>query len=108
MKHIQTFESFINEASSPEGPKTKKFFQLAGKNTVSETIKDMEGQEEEPSDALYNAMKQLGCSADLCTVVGEYHTDDWSGVLDAAKKAGLEYVAASDENGEAIVFNSKQ
>jgi hypothetical protein len=109
MKHIKTFENFINEAGPAEGPKVKKFFQQVGENTVSETIKDMEGQEEQPSDALYNAMKQTGCKKpEECIVVGEYHTDDWNKVLDTAKKVGLKYVEASDDNGDAIVFDAKQ
>ena len=110
MKYIKTFENFINEASASQGPKVKRLMQTL-KDVEYETIKDMEGQDEEPSDALYSAMKQVGCSAEECIVIGEYHTTDtvdWNSVLDAAKKAGIEYVEATDDNGSAIVFSSKQ
>lgn len=107
MKHIKTFESFINEVSSTESPRVKGFLNRLF-NTEHQSIKDMEAEDEEPSDALYNAMKQLGCKAEECYVIGDMMTGDWNRVLDSAKKAGIKYVKVEDDNGSYIVFAANE
>jgi hypothetical protein len=102
MKHVKLFEQFI--ATLTEGAASSMLSKL-GKGVEHETVASMMDQDEEVSKEIMSAMKALGCSAEECGVIGDYHTDDWNKVLKVAKSSGVEFIEVKDDNGSAIVFS---
>ncbi len=107
MKHIKTFEGFLNEAGPALGPKTKKF---DSKIQEWDFFTDADGGEEPLPAEWRNALKELGITADSAIVCFYDAVGDAQEVLDAAKNAGLKYVEIedSDAGSDGIVFSLKQ
>ena len=105
MKTVKTFEQFVAESN---GNKVAAMLSKLGSDVEHEIVADMMGQDEEVSSHILNAMKKLGCKAEECGVIGDYHTDDYNKVLKIAKASGVKYIEIEDDNGEAIVFNMNE
>ena len=115
MKHIKTFESFINEANAAAGmgPKSKKFTTNPKIDGEFYTFTDADGgsMDDELPEEWHAALKNLGLSADEAVVCFFDSVGDRNDVLDTAKLAGLKYaeVAGGDDGGSGgIVFAAKQ
>jgi hypothetical protein len=109
MKHLKTFEGFINEGNTSLGPKAKRF-----EATIKEwdffTDADEGGDEELPEE-WHTALKNLNIKADDAIVCFYDAVGDAQKVLDAARKSGLKFaeVEGGEDGGSAgIVFSMKQ
>jgi hypothetical protein len=105
MKTVKTFEQFIAESN---GNKVESMLSKLGNDVEHEMVADMMAQDEEVSGEIMAAMKKLGCKAEECAVIGDYHTDDYNKVLKVAKASGVKYIEIKDDNGEAIVFSMNE
>jgi hypothetical protein len=105
MKTVKTFEQFVAESN---GNKVESMLSKLGNNVEHEMVANMMGQDEEVSGEIMAAMKKLGCKAEECAVIGDYHTDDYNKVLKIAKASGIKYIEIKDDNGEAIVFSMNE
>jgi len=110
MKHIPTFQEFINESTITMGNKVKKFSQMVD-DLVDNFIDaaDLEDDGKLPKE-YYTALKTLGIREKEAMVCFSGAVGDWNKILDSAKKAGLTYTEVEDtETGDAaIVFSKNQ
>ena len=88
--------------------KASSMLSKLGKGVEHETVASMLDQDEDVSKEIMTAMKSLGCSAEDCVVIGDYHTDDWNKVLRVAKSSGVKFIEVKDDNGSAIVFSMNE
>lgn len=108
MKHIKTFESFLNEAVPAMGLRAKKFTDEIGQ---WDFFTDAEGNENgKMPDEYYIPLKSLNIKADDAIVCFSGAVGSWDEILRVAKKTGIKFVEVDDEEtGEkAIVFSAKQ
>jgi len=109
MKHLHTFESFVNEAARTLGSKAKKFTsKIKEYDFFSSAVKK---EEDNLPDEWYAALKNLGIKSEDAVVCFFDAVGDRNKVLDSAKLAGLKYVEVEDgEDGGSggIVFSAKQ
>ena len=111
MKHIKTFESFINEANSDLGPKTKKFDSKIDLWDYFVDADDNVAREENLPEEWHTALKTLGIKAEDAIVIFFDAWGDRNEVLDTARKCGLKFaeVEEGEDGGSAgIVFSFKQ
>ena len=115
MKHIQTFESFLNEANATAdmGPKSKKFTTNPKIDSGIFTFTDADGGDidDKLPEEWHTALKNLRLSADEAVVCFFDSVGDRNDVLDIAKLTGLKYaeVEGGDDGGSGgIVFSAKQ
>ena len=108
MKHIKTFESFVNEAKSlvkeSLGPNAKK---AVGDEWNWYT----DFEEGLDDDTPYqNAIKKLGIKPEDAIVIAGYAVDSWDKTMAKIKKSGVAYVEFADEAaGEpAVIFSAKK
>ncbi len=110
MKHIPTFQQFINESAITMGIKAKKFNKMV--DNFAEDFNDAESLEDNgklPKE-YYAALKTLKIQPADAMVCFAASIGDSGEMLDAAKKSGLEYIEVEDpETGDAaIVFSKNQ
>jgi hypothetical protein len=105
MKTVKTFEQFVRES---QGSNASNLLSKLGNDTEHETVATMMTQDEDPSDEILAAMKKLGCKAEDCVVIGDYHTNNWNKVLRTAKMSGVKFIEIEDDNGSAIVFSMNE
>jgi hypothetical protein len=106
MKHIKTFESFLNEAESL-GPNAKKAVG-ADRDEWNWYTDFEEGLDD---DTLYqDAIKKLGIKPEDAIVIGGYAVDSWDNTMTRIKKSGVAYIEFEDEDaGEpAVIFSAKK
>lgn len=113
MKHIKTFEGFLNEAEPPMGPKAKKFGSSREIDNQYDWFTDADGGEDTLPDEYQRALKTLNIKADDAIVCFFDAVGSAQDVLDAATKSGLKYIEVSgteddDAGSGGIVFSSKQ
>lgn len=112
MKHLKTFESFLNEAVNTMGVKAKKFSQMV--DNYVDSFADAQAKEKEEGGELPDdymaAIKNLGIRLDKAMICFSATVGDRNKILDAAKKSGLKYAEVEDsETGDsAIVFDMNQ
>jgi hypothetical protein len=113
MKHIHTFESFLNEAmvsGQAFGSKAAKFIAKIKEFDFFDEAAEKEDNGKLPEE-WYAAIKTLGISEDDAIVCFYDSVGDANKVLDTAKLAGLKYteVEGGEDGGSAgIVFSRKQ
>ena len=112
MKHIKTFESFVNEASVSVGPKAKKFADMidGATNTFAEAVKNEKEEDGNLPEEYFAALKTLGIKEDEAMVCFTAEFGDYNQVIEFAKKAGLKFFEVEDsETGDRnLVYSSKQ
>jgi hypothetical protein len=99
-------ESFLNEASTALGPKTKRF-----DNIIDEWdwFTDANGGEENLPKEWGSAIKSLNIDAKEAIVCFFDAVGSAEDVRDAANKAGLKFTEVDSDNGSSgIVFSAKQ
>jgi hypothetical protein len=107
MKHLHTFESFLNEGNNSLGSKAKRFTDNVGE---WDWFTDAEGADEPLPQSWHNALKNLRANADDAIVCFYDAVGSMEDVLDFANKAGLKYIEVKDGEGgsDGIVFSAKQ
>jgi hypothetical protein len=105
MKHIKTFESFVNEANTSMGAKSKRFT-----DSVEAWDYFTDAEDAVAADEYQAALKTLNIKADDAIVCFSGANSDWNQLIDAAKKSGIKYAEVDDSanNEMAIVFTAKQ
>lgn len=111
MKHVKTFENFLNEAGPALGPKTKKFDSKIDLWDFFVDADDNVAREEPLPKEWHTALKTLGIKAEDAIVLFFDAHGDRQEVLDTATKCGLTFTQV--ENGEdsgsgGILFSFKQ
>jgi hypothetical protein len=111
MKHIKTFESFLNEAAQQLGPKAKKFDSYIQEWDYFVDADDNIAREESLPEEWHTALKTLRLKPEDAIVLFYDAHGSTQEVLDTAKKCGLKFaeVEAGEDGGSAgIVFSAKQ
>jgi len=114
MKHIKTFESFLNEAdvAAGMGPNAKKFTKNPKIDGGIFYFTDAdEGGEDKLPEEWHTAVKNLSLKADIAVICFFDTVGDRNDVLNAAKLSGLTFaeVEGGDDGGSGgIVFSAKQ
>jgi hypothetical protein len=111
MKHIHTFESFLNEASASLGPKAKKFDSYIQEWDYFVDADDNAVRDDKLPEEWHVALKTLGLKPDDAIVLFFATHGSRNEVLDTAKKCGLKFAEVEDgEDGGSggIVFSAKQ
>jgi hypothetical protein len=111
MKHIQTFENFLNEASASLGPKAKKFDSYIQEWDYFVDADNNIAREERLPDEWHQALKELKVKADDAIVLFFDTVGSKKEVIDTAKKCGLKFVEVEegeDGGSDGIVFSAKQ
>jgi hypothetical protein len=111
MKHIKTFESFLNEASAALGPKAKKFDSYIQEWDYFVDADDNEFRDDKLPEEWHTALKTLGLKAEDAIVLFYDAHGSTQEVLDTARKCGLKFaeVEGGEDGGSGgIVFSAKQ
>ena len=92
MKHIKTFEGFLNEAINAKAKQLQSNFEDA--ITVAEFGAGWDDEQEE-ADRVNNIMKKLGTDAATTLFASNANDEDgYERFVDSVKKSGLKYEEA--------------